>query len=499
MPQSERAAKARRRRISRAWQPLVLLVLSLISIAARTSFDAPPRFDGAGYAVLAESLLRGEGYRAIDHPDRPPHAHYPPGYPFLLSALWRLTGTSARAAHLLSLICTTIAVWLTYHWARRRAGASFAFIVGLALALNWSWGRAGGGIQSEPMFFLLTGLALNVLDWALRGSWSRGVVLGGCLAATILTRHVGAMIALALLVELVARRRPGLALSCGAAAAILVAPWAVWVGRVRVGAQHELIGRGNLLALVGRQLRFYVERIPDQITGPVVEVGTVFRPELAGLVRTWAVIATGVILVGWLWESCRGRWRVAAMVPGATLALLLVWPFTEAGRFLLPLVPFVLLGAAHGIGWLAHRLGLPPRRAGRFGALLVLGLSIPYSAYAFVSSRQHESERAHRAFDEACGWVAWQSGRRPVLVRQSGEAFWLMGRTRPAFFPRAEATSDEIARLIEAYDVEFLILDAARYANAAENSLDRYVQDHAPDSERVFSSGGVSVYRVPER
>ena len=46
---------------------------------SNTRFHSPPRFDGAGYAVLAESLLAGQGYREIDHPERPPHAHYPPG------------------------------------------------------------------------------------------------------------------------------------------------------------------------------------------------------------------------------------------------------------------------------------------------------------------------------------------------------------------------------------------------------------------------------------
>ena len=62
-----------------------LAMVSIGTLAAGGNWTAPPRFDGAGYAVLARGLLGGQGYRAIDHPDRPLHAHFPPGYPIALA------------------------------------------------------------------------------------------------------------------------------------------------------------------------------------------------------------------------------------------------------------------------------------------------------------------------------------------------------------------------------------------------------------------------------
>jgi len=44
---------------------------SALAIGGYADWSAPPRYDGAGYAVLARAWLTGQGHRAIDHPDRP--------------------------------------------------------------------------------------------------------------------------------------------------------------------------------------------------------------------------------------------------------------------------------------------------------------------------------------------------------------------------------------------------------------------------------------------
>src|SRR4051794_39630023 len=88
---------------------VVIAVVSAASIGGSTDVGAPPRFDGAGYAVLGAALSTGRGYREINHPERPRHAHFPPGYPAALAALWRLAGRSVEAAHVFSELCTVAA------------------------------------------------------------------------------------------------------------------------------------------------------------------------------------------------------------------------------------------------------------------------------------------------------------------------------------------------------------------------------------------------------
>ena len=47
--------------------------------------------DDGLYAILAKSIANGEGLRFLNLPDSPAATHYPPGYPFFLSLLWRLS------------------------------------------------------------------------------------------------------------------------------------------------------------------------------------------------------------------------------------------------------------------------------------------------------------------------------------------------------------------------------------------------------------------------
>ena len=46
--------------------------------------------DNAGYIILGQALLQGEGYTNIHIPGSPPASHFPPGYPALLALLWFL-------------------------------------------------------------------------------------------------------------------------------------------------------------------------------------------------------------------------------------------------------------------------------------------------------------------------------------------------------------------------------------------------------------------------
>ena len=99
----------------------------------------------------------------------------------------------------------------------------------------------------------------------------------------------------------------------------------------------------------------------DQIAGPVVEVATVFAPRFAAPATAFAAIAIAVIVLGWVRLARRSRSRAVALVPTFTLGLLLAWPFTEAGRFLVPLIPCLIAGLVEGLAVIIRKLSI--RRA----------------------------------------------------------------------------------------------------------------------------------------
>ena len=334
-----------------------ITLVAAVSVWCNTDVRNPPRFDGAGYAVLAEALASGRGYREIEHPAAPRHAHFPPGYPAALAVLWRVTGRSSATAHGLSLVCTVAATLTAWRWFRTMYGPLTAGLLGLALAVNWTWGRVGGAIQSEPLFLLLEQLALLAAVRAgRRGGVGRGALLGGLLAACTLTRHVGVALAAAVSLDLLSRGRRSSVVSSLVVMVVLALPWVGWLATARVNTQASLLSGDGLTKRVTSQAVFYVQRArPGDRAG---------RRDRDGLPASGGGQDRGQRLGG-ARGRCAGRRmaralrsprrRLAGLTALATLGLLLVWPFTEAGRFLIPLVPCLLVGAVEGLAALAAR------------------------------------------------------------------------------------------------------------------------------------------------
>lgn len=485
----------------------LIAVASALAIIGQGDFTAPPRYDGAGYAVLARSLAAGTGYRAIDHPDRPRHAHFPPGYPVLLAFVWSLTGPSALAAHLVSSLCTigaTLAAWL---WFRGMYPRDVALALGLALALNWGWARTGSAIQSEPLYMLLSQITILAAVRAhARGGFGRSLALGGLLAACLLTRQVAIGVVLAVLLDLCLRRRWSMALSTAVVAVVVISPWLAWLvvvgGEQRTQAGLLFGGSSGITGRIVAQGQFYLQRIPDQVTGPAVEVATVIRRTavVERLANLWALVFSSVMIAGWLVAMRRPRRRLAGMIPMMTLALLLIWPYTEAGRFLVPLVPCLLIGVVEGMSGLlrwgnrSFGLGVPDRRISLFAATLLLVVSLPYSGYSFITGRARARDAWNGAFDAACAWLTSHGDRPgPVLTRHPGEVYLATGREALEVSTserqgETDASPDAIARTIVRYRVAYLLIDEDRYLNAPFGPLGRFVAERPQDVRRVWSS-----------
>ena len=491
----------------------IIATVAGVTLFLNTGLNAPPRFDGAGYAVLARSILAGSGYRAIDHPDAPRHAHFPPGYPLVLAGLWAVTGPSNVSAHLLSIACTIGATLLAFRLFRSWFGWRVGFILGLALAMNWRWSRDGSAIQSEPLFLLVS---LAAVAMSRRINSQRAVVLGLLLGFGVLVRHVGISIAAAVLLELLLRKKTQAAMIAGATAAIVVSPWVAWLLRVGHETQVELLPGRKITHVFVENAIFYVRRLPDQIFGPIIEVATVFRPSWSKWATADAAILSAGILFGWICLGESPRKHIAGLIPFCTLALLVIWPFTEAGRFLVPLIPFILAGSFEGlrraVGWLGsvlRRLPVdvhtrqptagggvptPATRSRVLAAWLVLAISLPYSIYAIASGRAEAGRRSHQDFDRACEWIAHQDKPGTILTRHPGEAYLLTGRK--AMSPLDGASNDMIDDLIRDYDVIFLLIDEARYAKAPTTPLETFVVAHPDRVEPVHGDGSVAVYKI---
>jgi hypothetical protein len=501
----------------------LIAAVAILAMAGQGDFKSPPRYDGAGYAILARSLAEGTGYRAIDHPDQPVHAHFPPGYPLLLALARRIAGPSVPVAHAVSSFCTLGATLLAWWWFREIYSRKVALILGLALAVNWAWARIGTGIQSEPLYELICQLAILIeLRVAAVGGTIRTLLLGGLLAACLLTRQIALGLLVAVLVDLCLRSRWVTALRVAVVALAMISPWLVWMilagGQQKTQASLLVNGSSGLLSRAMAQGIFYVQRIPDQITGPLVEIATVIRPgsRLESLANLWAFVSSAVVITGLLLALWRPRRRLAGLVPLLTLVLLLAWPYTEAGRFLIPLIPCLLVGAVGGLVQLLERatrylrFNVPRRRLASAAAGLILVVSLPYPIYSLVTGRARGRDVAvHREFDAACEWLRLHGVRQgPVLTRHPGEVFLSTGRQALGVSTSERAGEsddlpDAIEQTIARYGVAYLLVDADRYLNAVPSPLSRFVATRPGRVRQVFSTqdfekSRVAIYEVQQ-
>jgi hypothetical protein len=285
---------------------------------------------------------------------------------------------------------------------------------------------------------------------------------------------------------------------------LLILPWLVWIeetgGEQRSQVELLFAGSFDLVARVREQATFYGQRIPDQICGPVVEYATIIRRGKGweNAANLWAAGATAVVLAGWACSLLQARRRLAGLIALSTLAILLIWPYTEAGRFLVPLVPCLLIGAVEGLSrllaWIGHLSGRRPleRRARFLAAMVILALSLPYTSYCWLSGRARRPDPAQQAFDSACVWLK-QNGDRPgrVLTRHPGEVFLATGR-QALEVSTAERSGDydagppAVASAIGLFRVAYLLIDDDRYLNAHPSPLSRFVLAHP---ERVRKIG----------
>lgn len=474
---------------------LILAGLAIAAILGNIGWREPPRFDGAGYAVLARAIGTGAGYRAIDHPDRPPHVNFPPGYPLVLAAIWSVSGPSAPAAHAASALFSVGSTLLAWRWFRTQLPRRAAFWLAAALAVNWIGSRTGGEIQSEPLYGLLQLLAL-----LLAASFARrrhpviaSIGLGLLLGAALLTRQVGVVLVAAVALDLALRRRVGPAILAVVIAGLVNAPWIAWQASHPAKKQLAYFLDRSMVEVATENALFYTRRLPDVLTGPFVEVATIFDRRFATIATAPAAAATLVILSGWFRGLLDRRRRLGSLVGLGTLAMLLVWPFTEAGRFLVPIIPMIGLAATFGSVPLLRRAGI--RRPAAWATRLLFTAALPYSIHAIATGRAAEQRRAHDGFDAACAWIAAHGDRPgPILTAYPGEAFWQTGRTGVAPAPGDDA--DAVARLVGRYGVAYAIVTTRRFANAPPDPIEQLVARGDLTRPARIDESGVGIHLI---
>jgi 4-amino-4-deoxy-L-arabinose transferase-like glycosyltransferase len=334
--------------------------------------------DDATYVLLARSL------RHFEYVDRhlvnmPMHSQYPPGYPAILALLGGQLGPSINQALAVGVILSVLGLWLAFDIARRVMPVGFAIGMLALLAVNPRLLEYAGQVRSEIPYTTLTLLTV----WLLLTQGNRARAVGCCIAAAVLaalTRSIGVTLVGALCLLWLFERRFARATVLAGISAVTVGAWIVWnflapdqftsrsyAALAGSAAQKDI---GNPTSLLMHRMMTFVQ---DYIGGSIQ--ATLGVPTISGVVIDnlfWIFVVFSLIALGLVVASRRAL-PLAGYVC-TYFAFLALWPHKLA-RFLLPMIPFVLLLMAWGAAALAQRSQRKWLQAvfALLGALIVIG------------------------------------------------------------------------------------------------------------------------------
>ncbi|HEV7731784.1 MAG TPA: hypothetical protein VGR62_06465 [Candidatus Binatia bacterium] len=434
-------------RTAHSWWLWGALLTVGVTYLARIDHVAGLYVDDAWYLVLAKAIASGEGFRLINAPAPGILPFYPPGLPALLSLVFVVAPEFPgnvwllKAVSVVAMLGVTV---LTVRWGERDRGLGREAAVALGLAVGLSPAfvfLAGATVMSEPVFTLLQLGSLVALERATAETHGdltmRRVVIAALLgAAAALVRTMAVVVLVACLLHLLATRRWRAAAVYGAIVGAVVGGWTWWAAAHAPDAAAQASMNDAIV-------HGYADHFWMRVAG-YAESGTVTAAELPARVlanlrmialndagalsaypwfrtiepldavpgTTWTAALSVVLgvatLVGWA-AALRERVRPAELAVAATVLTALVWPFPPF-RFLLPLLPIVLLSAATGLG-LVGRL-VARRRidvAVRFAVLAAVVVVNAWSnGQSIVALHRDDPPPAwSRAFDENVAMLAW--------------------------------------------------------------------------------------------
>ena len=339
--------------------------------------------DDATYLLLARSI------RHFEYVDRhlvnmPVHAQYPPGYPAILAVFGGQLGPSITLALVVGIVFSLIGIWLAFDIARRLMPLGYAIgMLGL-LAVNPRLLEYAGQVRSEIPYTALSLLTI----WLLTTRPMKPRVVFICIASTILaalTRSIGVTLIGAVFLLWVFERHFARAAALVGASAVFVGTWITWNflapdqfasrSYAALAARTRPTDVGSpALMLFHRVTRFITEYIGGSIQA------TIGVPTIQGVVVDnlfWVLVVFGLTAMG-LFLASRRALPLAAYVC-TYFAFLALWP-DKLSRFLLPMIPFVLLLGTWGAATIAERWQRRwlPAAFGLLGVLIVIGCAQQY-------------------------------------------------------------------------------------------------------------------------
>jgi hypothetical protein len=488
-----------------SWPAAATIVVALaLGVFAMNPLPIGAFHDDARYLLLARSIAQGTGYRFVFMPGSPAGTHFPPAFPLVLAALWKVAPAfpaSVVLFKLLNAFLLSLAAYAAFVFARGRGGLAPWTAAGVAIAFAGSVPVLflDGVLFSEPFF--IAGLlgALMISERAVRPVGSTGttarslanfaLAAGLAIGAVTMIRTLGIALGVGIAITLILRKQWREFALAMLGIAVFVVPWQLWT--MRHGGEIPPVLSGDY----GTYGSWVAAALHSEGNGFIVRVaeanlkGFSILLDLFGVSGAMRLVVAIPLLIALSLGTARllRRAPVSVAATAAYLLVVLIWPGTP-DRFLWPVWPLLLTGVACGAAEIVRwSTASPETRTARGVMLAALAVCVllfarfnigMYGTRAWEGPARANAKLAILASEAAAqlpaGLVATEfdalvslyTGRPAIPLLPLMAANYLRPRTSP------EAAA-QLSDILDAYHPRFLLvgtpeaLDAARQLAAA--------------------------------
>jgi len=451
--------------------PLLLLVVFVAAYGYTFDAKVAQLGDNASYYMLGKSLSQGEGYVNISKLSKTPNNHYPPGYPAVLAAgmIFSDNFVFLKMLNGLFLLGTVL---ITYLLASRYCGSrSLGFICGLLVAANFHLQQYGSMLMSEVPFAFFSLFSLYFITKWSDNAFRISIHFWAALLLAVISyyiRTLGIALIGGILIYMLLERQWRAAGIFAGGFIVAALPWFIR-GRSLGGGSYlkqltlinpyrPELGQADTSDFMARFFenltRYLSTEIPYAIfAGDMPD----YRAEAGGTGWFTGLLIIGLALFGIL-RLGRIRWLILAYLV-ATFGILMFWPDVWVGvRFMIPVIPLLLMGMLNGVYLLIEIVFRGARRT--FNPLWLIVLA-PFMAAPLAGLHEQANLPLHPAWQNYYAMAEWlkANGEKNVVVScGKPNLFYLYSGT----FTMRYAFEEDPAKLIrdlEEEQVDYVVLD----------------------------------------
>lgn len=352
--------------------------------------------DNADYYVLARSIAMGEGFSNVSSPEAPPSNHFPPGYPFVMAVAMQFGIKGITALTFMNGVFLWAALLLLFVVFKRWSGdRELAALVVLLCMFNAHLLQYATIMMSEVPYLLCMAVVLFAYGGYLRSApgrrqwyWLAALVLVSVLMLYI--RSAGLAVVGALGLHLLLRKQWRPAFLYVGVVLLSQVPWQVRSQRLGGSSYTKQLlsvnpyrpELGSMKAadwkdrVWANAKRYFVREVPGALMPWTSRVGN--HPVQWAEEWPKAALLVALMLAG-LW-GVGPQWRSLVLTLMAMNGfILLLWPQVWFGvRFMLPLIPLLVLLAALGLWFPLARLAQHYHRPRWLAWVVVAPVAIAY-------------------------------------------------------------------------------------------------------------------------